>query len=66
MGNQGWKAGGESGIRTHGTLSGTPDFESGTIGHSDISPPRKLSKTNPLVKANRHGLTNDEAMNFLA
>jgi hypothetical protein len=33
---------GESGIRTHGTLTGTPDFESGTFGHSVISPPRKM------------------------
>ena len=33
---------GEKGIRTPGTLAGTPDFESGTFGHSDISPPRKL------------------------
>ena len=30
--------GGEGGIRTHGTLSGTPDFESGTIDHSATSP----------------------------
>ena len=28
--------GGEGGIRTHGTLTGTPDFESGTI---DRAPP---------------------------
>ena len=32
------EAGGEGGIRTHGTLSGTPDFESGTIDHSATSP----------------------------
>src|SRR5438128_1861955 len=32
------KTGGEGGIRTHGTLSGTPDFESGTIDHSATSP----------------------------
>ena len=36
-------SGGESGIRTHGTLAGTPDFESGTFGHSDISPRRNLA-----------------------
>lgn len=29
---------------------GTPDFESGTIGHSDSSPPRKVSKGPPSVK----------------
>ncbi len=34
--------GGEKGIRTPGTLAGTPDFESGTLGHSDISPPPKV------------------------
>src|SRR5688572_11984384 len=28
---------GESGSRTHGTLADTPDFESGTFGHSVIS-----------------------------
>ena len=36
-------AGGESGIRTHGTLAGTPDFESGTFGHSVISPRRNVA-----------------------
>jgi hypothetical protein len=35
--------GGESGIRTHGTLTGTPDFESGTFGRSVISPPRTMN-----------------------
>ena len=30
--------GGEGGSRTHGTLAGTPDFESGSFGHSDTSP----------------------------
>ena len=34
---------GESGIRTHGTLTGTPDFESGTFGRSVISPPRTMT-----------------------
>jgi hypothetical protein len=34
---------GESGIRTHGTLTGTPDFESGTFGRSVISPPRTMN-----------------------
>ncbi len=32
------ESGGEGGIRTHGTVSGTPDFESGTIDHSATSP----------------------------
>ena len=32
------ETGGEGGIRTHGTLAGTPDFESGTIDHSATSP----------------------------
>ncbi len=42
--------GGEGGIRTRGTLAGTPDFESGTFGHSDTSPPRNMSKQPPVVK----------------
>ena len=29
---------GEGGIRTHGCLTTTPLFESGTINHSDTSP----------------------------
>src|SRR6478672_3862455 len=31
-------SGGEGGIRTHGTLARTPDFESGTFDHSATSP----------------------------
>lgn len=42
--------GGERGIRTHGTLAGTPDFESGSFGHSDSSPSRKLQGRLGLVK----------------
>ncbi len=30
--------GGEGGIRTHGDVATTPDFESGTFGHSATSP----------------------------
>ena len=30
--------GGEGGIRTHGTVTRTPDFESGTFDHSATSP----------------------------
>jgi hypothetical protein len=30
--------GGEGGIRTHGRLAPTPDFESGTFDHSATSP----------------------------
>ena len=30
--------GGEGGIRTHGTVARTPDFESGTFDHSATSP----------------------------
>ena len=33
--------GGEGGIRTHGGLAPTPDFESGTFDHSATSPGRK-------------------------
>ncbi len=44
-------SGGEQGIRTLGTLTGTPDFESGSFGHSDSSPPRKVQKPFDLVKS---------------
>ena len=30
--------GGEGGIRTHGTLAGTPVFKTGTFNHSVTSP----------------------------
>ena len=33
--------GGEGGIRTHGTVTRTPDFESGTFDHSATSPKRR-------------------------
>jgi hypothetical protein len=48
--------GGESGIRTHGTLAGTPDFESGTFGHSVISPRRNVAGTTGTVNASAGGL----------
>ena len=35
--------GGEGGIRTHGTLARTPDFESGTFDHSATSPDSVVS-----------------------
>ena len=35
---QGVEYGGEGGIRTHGTVASTPDFESGTFVHSVTSP----------------------------
>ncbi len=44
------KSSGEKGIRTPGTLAGTPDFESGTFGHSDISPPGKFLDSDRHVK----------------
>ena len=40
--------GGERGIRTPGTLTGTPDFESGTFNRSVISPPRVVAQKRPL------------------
>src|SRR5678816_3487172 len=43
-------SGGERGIRTHGTLAGTPDFESGTFGHSVSSPSATLIHRTELVK----------------
>ena len=42
---------GESGSRTHGTLADTPDFESGTFGHSVISPRRTLAASIRAVNA---------------
>ena len=33
-----WLYGGEGGIRTHGDVATTPDFESGTFDHSATSP----------------------------
>jgi hypothetical protein len=46
------KCSGEQGIRTLGTLTGTPDFESGSFGHSDSSPPRKL-RERPALSSTR-------------
>src|SRR4030065_2159932 len=34
--------GGEGGIRTHGRLAPTPDFESGTFDHSATSPAARI------------------------
>jgi hypothetical protein len=34
--------GGEGGIRTHGELALTPDFESGTFDHSATSPAARI------------------------
>ena len=36
--------GGEGGIRTHGTLARTPDFESGPFGHSGTSPRNRVGR----------------------
>ena len=38
-------SGGETGIRTLGTVNRTLDFESSPFDHSGISPPTNLSKT---------------------
>ena len=47
-----WRStGGESGIRTHGTLPSTPDFESGTFGRSVISPRRNVTAGSESVNA---------------
>jgi hypothetical protein len=40
-----WTCGGEGGIRTHGTVTRTLDFESSPFGHSGTSPPRSLAGT---------------------
>jgi hypothetical protein len=42
--------GGERGIRTPGTFYSTPDFESGTLNRSDISPVKVL-RAAKIVKA---------------
>ena len=39
--------GGEGGIRTHGRLTPTPDFESGTIDHSATSPEARILHQSP-------------------
>ena len=44
--------GGERGIRTLGTVARTPDFESGSFGHSDSSPPRNL-RERPALSSSR-------------
>ncbi|VXA98685.1 hypothetical protein MASSI9I_10204 [Massilia sp. 9I] len=43
--------GGEGGIRTHGTVTRTPDFESGTFDHSATSPESVLRS---LVSERQH------------
>ena len=39
-----WVGGGQGGIRTHGTLAGTPHFECGAIDHSTTCPPAVIKK----------------------
>ncbi len=48
--NQGFKSG-ETGIRTLGTLAGTPVFKTGAIGRSAISPGRMLLRSPGTVNA---------------
>jgi hypothetical protein len=43
--------GGGHGIRTRGTLAGTPDFESGALNHSANPPPRGLVWAGSYVKS---------------
>jgi hypothetical protein len=43
--------GGEGGIRTHGSVNATPDFESGTFDHSATSP-------NELINSGAHSISN--------
>ena len=49
--------GGEGGIRTHGTLARTPDFESGTFDHSATSPGSKTKRALPKVRDCSRSLT---------
>ena len=39
-------SGGRGGIRTHGALTGTPDFESGTFDHSATLPSDRVGEDN--------------------
>ena len=48
--------GGEGGIRTHGRLASTPDFESGTFDHSATSPVRAIGGSIAGMAALRHTL----------
>ena len=43
--------GGEGGIRTHGRLTPTPDFESGTFDHSATSPWVRILPAMPINQA---------------
>ena len=45
---------GETGIRTLGTLAGTPVFKTGAIGRSAISPGRMLGRTSHSVNDSAH------------
>ena len=44
------EAGGQSGIRTHGTLTRTPVFKTGSLNRSDICPEVCLPKLKTKVK----------------
>ena len=46
--------GGEGGIRTHGPLSGTRDFQSRLFGHSSTSPSRENEEASPGSMMARH------------
>ena len=43
--------GGEGGIRTHGSVNATPDFESGTFDHSATSPDQQLDSQARILPA---------------
>src|SRR5688572_10812564 len=53
---------GERGIRTLGTLTGTPDFESGTFGHSVISPRRNMNGGGHPVNEHKNSLRGPPAL----
>ena len=60
------KDGGRGGIRTHGTVTRTPDFESGAFNHSatlplgvvrkfsDVSHPKASVKSSQLLGSGKH------------
>jgi hypothetical protein len=49
-----WQDGGQGGIRTHGTLAGSPHFECGAIDHSTTCPPAVIRERPGSGKLNQN------------
>src|SRR4051812_39699390 len=45
--------GGRGGIRTHGTLAGTPVFKTGSLNHSDTLPTQQFQVLSPCSGENK-------------